>query len=66
MKIDYIKQQVELIKQSSSDYEAAHSMEDDLYAEFIHHVADGDFGELSEKAREILKTQTFGFARYCA
>ena len=66
MNINYIIKEVALIRASAGDYEAAHSKEDDLYCEFIHHIADGDFGKLSEMAIEVLKTQSISFPRHCA
>lgn len=66
MNIDYIKHCVETIKSAQGDCEFAHGMEDELRKQFIQHVADGDFGELSVMAKEVLKTLDLDFPRYCA
>ena len=66
MNLEQIKQKVAQIKKKADDASDAnaHSLEDDLHCDFITHIADGDFGELSNMAREVLKAQSISFKRW--
>lgn len=66
MTLDEIRAAVAEIEALKGDDEAAHSLEDALHVDFIHHVADVAGGELSEMAREVLRTEKIDFARWCA
>lgn len=65
MDINYIKERVKQIELCRGDDESAHSMEDDLMAEFILYVSQLD-GDLADMAKEVLKTQAIEFCRWCA
>ena len=41
-----------------------HETEDDLYKDFIQHVADTDKGELGEMARLVLTAKDIEYTRY--
>jgi hypothetical protein len=58
-------QRVERIRASRGDDEAAHSMEDGLYREFITEVALSDH-PLAGVAKIVLTTQDIEFSRWCA
>ena len=58
------KERVEQIRLKMRDCETAHFMEDELYTEFIRHVANGDFGELSEVAKIVLEAEKIDFERW--
>lgn len=49
----------------SGDNEAAHSAEDFLYESFVRFISVLN-GQVSEVAKEILKTKDFKFARWCS
>ena len=49
-----------------NDDEVAHAKEDGLRADFIQHIADGDFGELTDIAKIILETDKIDFCRWYA
>jgi len=66
MDLDYIKQKVNNIREIRGDAEGAHSYEDDLYSEFISHVAESGSQEFAAMAKEVLKTQEIKFPRWCA
>lgn len=66
MEIEYIKEVILDIQYNAYDDERAHGMEDDLYFEFIKHVADLELGELSEKAKLVLSSKQIEFKRWCA
>lgn len=53
------------IELAACDYEAAHSMEDRLWAEVLSAIADGADGA-PELARAALKSQNIDFGRWCA
>ena len=54
------------IRRLRCDPELAHAMEDELHVEFIRHVAESGYGELSELAAEVVKTGEVEFPRWCA
>jgi hypothetical protein len=62
---EQIIKNVKEIKGSQHDAEAAHSMEDSLYLEFVEYVATLPI-PIAEKAKEVLKTQYIEFSRWCA
>ncbi len=66
MTLEDVKKEVADIERVMGDDEMAHSYEDALHESFIHHIADSDLGELSEMAKEVLKTSDLNFARWCA
>jgi hypothetical protein len=66
MKLKEIKDSIQAIKDTQSDYEVAHSMEDDLHIEFINHVAECGDEDLRLMALEVLKTSKLTFPRYTA
>ena len=64
MKIKEIERRIEEIGVKSGDYEAAHELEDTLYADFIRYIAKSKGRSLQKKARLILKTESMDFPRY--
>lgn len=67
MTIEDVKKRVEGIGKVGEDNdEAAHSFEDDLYFDFVKHVANSKLGEVSLIAKEVLKTKRFDFGRWYA
>ena len=60
-----IKKRIEHIESVSGDYEAAHSLEDSLRADFIQHIADLG-GAFAENAKLVLTTDKIDFKRYTA
>ena len=67
MNLTEIEKRVKDIEECIDDYETAHGMEDDLFADFIKHVAHSLVDEnLSEMAKAVLKTKKISFPRYCA
>ena len=62
---DEAKMRVLAIREAAGDYETAHSMEDELYLDFVRHIASGQ-SQYRAVAEEILKTRKFDFARHCA
>ena len=57
---------VEEIDRRQLDYEAAHSMEDDMRAEVLRHIAQGTANNPQACARAALATDHLDFPRYCA
>ena len=47
------------------DYEAAHSKEDQLYYDFIRHIASMG-GPYAERALQVLQSRAIAFERPCA
>lgn len=67
MTLEEIRWHVGRIEASKRDFEKAHGMEDDLYADFIKYIASlKNCHGLPEMAKEVLKTQDINFVRYCA
>ena len=67
MTLEEIRWRVGQIEASKRDYEKAHGMEDDLYANFIKYIASlKNCHGLPAMAKELLKTQDISFVRYCA
>lgn len=67
MTFDDIRGRLGNIKASIGDFEAAHGLEDNLYAEFISYVAgDPNDDDLGEKAKLVLTSEEIDFPRYCA
>lgn len=60
-----IQEQVDRIKTLANDDEAAHSMEDGLYAGFVEYVASLG-GDLGKKAKIVLQTKDIEFSRWAA
>jgi hypothetical protein len=65
MTLEEIKARIEKIKAISDDPEAAHSAEDDLYRDFIDHVAKRK-DKIGEMAYYVLKSKQLDFPRYTA
>lgn len=66
MNLQDIQKRVQEIKDISGDDEVAHAMEDDLYVAFVKFVSENGSPELSEMAKEVLKTENIDFARWYA
>ena len=66
MDIEKIKEKVAYIDSIKNDDEAAHSIEDQLRHDFILYIANFGPKDLSEMAREILKTEEIDFRKWCA
>ena len=66
MNLSQVKQKIDEIAASQWDDEAAHSLEDNLYFDFVKHVSEVADGELKDTALEVLKTKELDFARWCA
>ena len=63
---EWVRDQVRVIKDCVADYEAAHSLEDQLYFAVLAHIAEGTADNPAECAAEAVKTSDIDFARYCA
>jgi hypothetical protein len=61
-----IEKAVQEIKDTNSDAEVAHSLEDGLRERFIDYVASTAQVELAEMARLVLSTDEIDFPRWCA
>lgn len=57
--------QIEFHGVEYGDDERAHGMEDELYSDFIRFISEGSSHE-SELAKEILRSKSLNFARWCA
>lgn len=66
MNVEECKKRVDFIREIAWDDESAHGNEDQLHHDFIQHIANSEYGELSEMAKEILKTDDIDFERWCA
>jgi len=68
MDVEKIIEFVSRVDASKGDYEVAHSMEDELYAEFILFVSKSDLvpKHIQEMAELVLTTKDLDFERYCA
>lgn len=67
MNIEYVRERLaELKRIGNKDFERAHSMEDDLYVEFVQHVAQRGSPELQELAKELLRSKDIEFLRSCS
>lgn len=65
MSIKDLEDSLREIEDASSDYEAAHSMEDDLREDVLREIADGN--PLSvELAKLVLTSSEIDFVRYCS
>ena len=62
---DQAKQRVQHIRDIANDPEAAHGAEDQLFLDFVRHVASFE-GPHRAIAEEILKSGEIDFPRYCA
>lgn len=65
MTSDEVRQRVAAIKAMAGDEEVAHSMEDQLAADVLRSIADGD-GDPVSLAAECLRTREIEFPRWCA
>ena len=59
----HIMMAIQNIRDSSGDYEVAHSMEDGLYRDFIKDIAERN-DHIGELAKLVLSTKKIEFARY--
>jgi hypothetical protein len=67
MNLIYIDAAISQITElSTHDDEYAHWYEDDLYHDFVKHIADTEGGELADMAKAILKTEDVPFERWYA
>ena len=67
MSIEDIKARIDDIREVAGDDEAAHSREDELYADFIAFVAKEPMSwGLADKAKLVLSTRDLKFERWCA
>lgn len=66
MTVKYIEKQVQFIASIAGDDEAAHGMEDSLYAEVFQAIAEGRCSAPADCARAVLETKKLDFARWCA
>lgn len=67
MNLTEIEKRVKDIEECSDDWEVAHHMENELFVDFVKHVARSLVDEnLSEMAKAVLKTKKISFPRYCA
>lgn len=51
---------------ASGDYEGAHSLEDDLFEEFVKWIAHTGTNEQRNVANTVLESKLIDFARECA
>jgi hypothetical protein len=61
-----VQQYVERIRENALDDEAAHGMEDALWADVLEAIASGAAEEPAALARAALATLDIEFARWCA
>ena len=68
METKEIIEALDMIRSKTDDPEMAHSLEDELYSQFIDYVANGNATatELAIKAELVLSTQKMDFPRWCA
>jgi len=68
MNITYIQTRLQEIRDIKHDYEAAHSLEDKLFYDFIDFIAEDKRMPLKIRllAFEVLKSSSIDFARYTA
>jgi hypothetical protein len=66
MRPETVREKVEEIRKAAHDPEAAHSLEDALYAEILAAIASGGCTRPEECAAEALKTQEIEFERWTA
>ena len=67
MNVEYVRERLaELKRIGNKDFEKAHSLEDDLYAEFVRYVARHGSTELQNLAHEILRSKDINYRRVCA
>lgn len=65
MNLKTIKKRIEQIKQKTDDDGVAHSIEDDLYLDFINYVAKNSKNKkIKEMALEVLKTNEISFDKW--
>lgn len=64
MSMDTIQKALAEIKSRSSDEEVAHALESDLRKNFIEFIAQGSYGDISEMAKEVLKSSDIIFTRW--
>lgn len=65
-RVNEVKKQVDSIKDSRRDFEAAHVLEDELYLKILRGIAAGTCEDPQQVAKEAIKTQDINFPRYCA
>ena len=62
-----LKKKIEHIKEISSDDERAHGDEDELREEVLFHISQNCTDiKCKQLAKEVLKTNSINFARWCA
>lgn len=67
MTIDEVKYRVDQIEKVASDFEDAHSKEDNLHQDVLRHLADhASAPEDRDLARAALESTAIEFGRYCA
>jgi uncharacterized protein (DUF1697 family) len=66
MKNEEIIERVKQIEETKDDNEVAHSMEDQLYVDFIRYVSQSGNEQLAIKAKLVLKAQDIEYGRWYA
>lgn len=66
MSKDELRERINKIQENSYDDEVAHSLEDDLYRDFIESLAAGTITSPATMAKMLLETKKMDFARWCA
>ena len=66
MDLKHIQKIIKQIKNQAGDDEGAHSLEDDLYHNFIEWLSQTRKDDIGIMAKEIIKTEKIDFARWCA
>lgn len=67
MDVTHVQQRVQGIAEVARDYERAHGLEDDLFAEVLEHIAQTSTDPRARAlAGAALRTRTIQFDRYCA
>jgi hypothetical protein len=66
MTLEEIQKRIDAIDAIADDDESAHSLEDQLYTDFINYVASINNESLAAKAKLVLSTQNIEFSRWCA
>ena len=66
MNVKEIEKRIKEIENVVEDDEVAHIKEDSLYWDFVDYIAKTGNKDQRKKARMILRTKKFDFARWCA
>lgn len=69
MEIEEIKKRVQEVNEYKGDDEVAHSLEDNLFYEFVDSIKNGEYETIEEliiASEEVMKVREIDFARWHA